>query len=47
MARSPELLAPLLAQRVWSPARSGGVEAWTDDRSDLFQPLLWHMGLHP
>ncbi|HXA70845.1 MAG TPA: fused MFS/spermidine synthase [Stellaceae bacterium] len=47
LARSPELLAPLLAQRGWSPARSGGVEAWTDDRSDLFQPLLWHMGLHP
>jgi hypothetical protein len=47
LARAPELLAPLLAQHGWSPARSGGVEAWTDDRSDLFQPLLWHMGLHP
>jgi len=28
---------------VGTPASSGGVEAWTD----LFQPLLWHMGLHP
>jgi hypothetical protein len=47
MARSPEMLAPLLAERRWSAASSGGVEAWTDDRSDLFQPLLWHMGVRP
>jgi spermidine synthase len=43
MARSPELLAPLIAQHGWSATSSGGVQAWTDDRSDLFQPLLWHM----
>ena len=47
MARSPDLLAPLLTQHSWSRANSGGVEAWTDDRSDLFQPLLWHMRTGP
>jgi hypothetical protein len=47
MARSPEMLAPLLAERGWSRASSGGAQAWTDDRSDLFQPLLWHMGWRP
>jgi len=43
MAHAPELLAPLVAQHGWSATNSGGVQAWTDDRSDLFQPLLWHM----
>ena len=43
IARSPERLAPLLARGGWYPARSGGAEAWTDDRSDLFLPLLWHI----
>jgi len=47
MARSPERLAPLIAQHGWSSARSGGVGAWTDDRSDLFLPLLWHLGAGP
>jgi len=43
IARSPEALAPLIAEDGWSPARSDGAEAWTDDRSDLFLPLLWHL----
>lgn len=43
LARSPERLAPLIAEHGWSQASSGGVDAWTDDRSDLFLPLLWHM----
>lgn len=47
LARSPETLAPLIAQRGWSKARSNGAEAWTDDRSDLFQPLLWHLRAGP
>jgi hypothetical protein len=47
IARSPEALAPLIAEHGWSPARSGGAEAWTDDRSDLFLPLLWHIEAGP
>jgi hypothetical protein len=47
MARSPERLAPLIAEHGWSRASSGGAEAWTDDRSDLFLPLLWHMQAGP
>ncbi len=43
MARAKELLAPLLSRPGWAPANSGGAEAWTDDRSDLFLPLLWHL----
>jgi spermidine synthase len=43
LARSPELLAPLLAQHGWTRASSGSVRPWTDDRSDLFLPLLWHI----
>ncbi len=43
LARSPERLATLIAAHGWSHARSGGVAPWTDDRSDLFLPLLWHM----
>ncbi|HXP74046.1 MAG TPA: fused MFS/spermidine synthase [Stellaceae bacterium] len=47
MARAPDLLAPLLTQHGWTSASSGGVRAWTDDRSDLFLPLLWHMQGRP
>ena len=47
LARSPGRLAPLIAEHGWSPATSGGVQAWTDDRSDLFLPLLWHMQAGP
>jgi hypothetical protein len=43
LARSPELLAPLIAQYHWTRAASGGAQPWTDDRSDLFQPLLWQL----
>jgi hypothetical protein len=43
LARSPDLLAPLIAEHGWSQAASGGAQPWTDDRSDLLQPLLWHL----
>lgn len=43
LARSPARFAPLIAEHGWSRASSGDVAAWTDDRSDLFLPLLWHM----
>ncbi|MGH7126075.1 MAG: hypothetical protein ACREFI_16995, partial [Stellaceae bacterium] len=47
LARSPDRLAPLIAEHGWSRASAGGVRAWTDDRSDLFLPLLWHMQAGP
>jgi hypothetical protein len=47
LARSPERLAPLIVEHGWSRASSGSVDAWTDDRSDLFLPLLWHMRTGP
>ena len=43
LARSPAVLRPLLVQHGWTPASSGGVRPWTDDRSDLFLPLLWRI----
>jgi hypothetical protein len=47
LARSPERLASLIAERGWRRASAGSVEPWTDDRSDLFLPLLWHMEAQP
>jgi hypothetical protein len=43
LARSPDRIAALIDEHGWSRAIAGGVDSWTDDRSDLFLPLLWHM----
>ncbi len=47
MARSAERIAPLIAEHGWSRASPDGVDAWTDDRSDLLRPLLWHIRTGP
>jgi hypothetical protein len=43
VTRSPERLASLIAEHGWLRASSFGIDPWTDDRSDLFLPLLWRM----
>lgn len=46
IARSPDVVAPLLAQPGWSRLENDGTPPWTDDHSDLMRPLLAYLLKH-